>query len=261
VNFFADLAMIDTVKNMNDVRDEEVFRVTLKDFEGPLDLLLHLIRKEEIDIRDIPVVLIADRYIEFIERMEEMNLDIASEYLFMAATLIYMKSRILLQKDEGKDQIEEEVLSVEDMKGWLIERLIEYQKYKHAAMLLNSLPRVGRDVFTPGGLVPEDKLIAPGLFELLNAYVDVTARTRIEVSYEIKREELSVKDRMTQIIRFARGKDSFKFRDIFEEKVPNRYEVVVTFIAILELVKRKLLSIESIDSIGKDDFTIRRIHS
>jgi segregation and condensation protein A len=222
-------------------RDDYTFR--LEGFEGPLDLLLHLIQKNELDIFNIPIALITEQYLEYLRLMKVLNLDMAGEYLLMASTLLHIKSRMLLPKSsKGEDEEEE------DPRAELVRRLLEYQKYKQAAVELEKRPLLDRDVFIrllaaePEPIAEEEK-IEVNLFELLEAFRKVLERVRVETFHEVVLEHVSVEDKIQEILALLeRENRSIAFHRLFPEQATRRV-VVVTLLAILELVKMKRIRI------------------
>jgi segregation and condensation protein A len=216
----------------------------LEGFEGPLDLLLHLIQKNELDIFNIPIALITEQYLEYLQLMKVLNLDIAGEYLLMASTLLHIKSRMLLPlSSEGEKEEEEE----EDPRAELVRRLLEYQKYKQAAGELEKRPLLDRNVFirlTPTeSQEPEEERIEVNLFELLEAFQEVLKRVKPEAVHEVTLEHLSVEDKIQEILALLEKENrSMAFHRLFSEQ-PSRRVVVVTLLAILELVKMKRIRI------------------
>lgn len=226
------------------------FQIALPAFEGPLDLLLHLIRKHELDVLDLPIAFVTERYLGYVTMMEQLNLDIASEYLVMAATLAHIKSKMLLPQ-EPEDQKDDDVLEEEvDPRAELIRRLLEYQKYKAAAEQLGARGIAGRDVFVRGSDAPEASgpppLVAPGLFKLLDAFQAVLKRAQGDAAFEITAEGISIQDRMRQLVELLRERRQVVFEDLFEGQV-TIYDLVVTFMAILEMGKRRLVRIYQAD--------------
>lgn len=219
------------------------YDIRLENFEGPLDLLLHLIRKNEMDIYDIPVAEITAQYLSIIDTLKSLNLDVAGEFLLMAATLLHIKSRMLLpQPEEEAEGAEEEV----DPRAELVRRLLEYQKYKDAAGTLGALPLLERDVFArtfvPAEVAdPEaEPFEAVGLYDLVEAFRALLKECGEEKMHEVVAERLSVTDRINRILFLLTGRESLGFRELFSER-PDRHEVVVTFLAMLELIKMRLV--------------------
>jgi segregation and condensation protein A len=226
----------------SEVRSDYTFR--LEGFEGPLDLLLHLIQKNELDIFNIPISLVTEQYLEYLQLMKVLNLDIAGEYLLMAATLLHIKSKMLLPKSSEGEEEEEE----EDPRAELVRRLLEYQKYKNAALEMEKRPLLDRDVFVRLASPepeegPEEERIDANLFELLEAFRQVLKRVKLETVHEVILEHLSVEARIQEILVLL-GKEnrSIAFHRLFPEQASRRV-VVVTLLAILELVKMKRIRI------------------
>ena len=217
------------------------YRVQLPTFEGPLDLLLHLIQKHELDIMDIPISFVTEKYVEYIALMQELSIDVASEYLVMAATLAYIKSRSLLPvaPEEREDGEEEEL----DPRAELVRRLLEYQKYKLAALQLGERSVLGRDTFVRGSATPEVEGPAPlapvGMFQLLDAFHKVLERVRRTADHEIDFERTSISERINQLSDVLRGRRRLRFEELFEGAV-TKVEVVVTFLALLEMTRLRL---------------------
>jgi segregation and condensation protein A len=217
------------------------YRVALATFEGPLDLLLHLIEEHELDIRDIPIAFIAHKYVEYIMLMEELNIDIASEYLVMAATLAHIKSKSLLPTPPADDEEDEE--SELDPRGELIRRLLEYQKYKQAGERLAAHDVLGRDVFPRGMPAPAADGRAPitglNLFKLLDAFQAVLSRAKASVDHQIDFERFSITDRINELSEILQRRPRLSFEELFEHD-HNRAELIVTFLALLEMTRLRL---------------------
>ncbi|HMK53081.1 MAG TPA: segregation/condensation protein A [Thermodesulfobacteriota bacterium] len=223
-----------------DTESEYTFR--LEGFEGPLDLLLHLIQKNELDIFNIPIAVITEQYLEYLQLMKVLNLDVAGEYLLMASTLLHIKSRMLLPKSSEGEEEEE------DPRAELVRRLLEYQRYKQAAGELERRPMLDRDVFVrliPEELeeIPEEEKIEVNLFELLEAFRKILERARSEAVHEVALEPLSVEDKIQEILELLQRENrSTAFHRLFPEMASRRL-IVVTLLAILELVKMKRIRI------------------
>jgi segregation and condensation protein A len=208
-------------------------------FEGPLDLLLHLINKNELDIMNIPIALITEQYLEYLKLMKILNLDVAGEYLLMASTLLHIKSKMLLPVSSNEEEEEGE-----DPRAELVRRLLEYQKYKEVAIELERRPMLDRDVFirsTPedAGGSPEEGELEVSLFGLLEAFRKMIERTKPEAFHEVVLERLTVEEKLQEILSLLQGeKRSTAFHLLFPEQASRRL-IVVTFLAILELVKMK----------------------
>jgi segregation and condensation protein A len=219
------------------------FHIQLPSFEGPLDLLLHLIRKHELDILDLPVAFVTERYLDYLQMMQELDLDVASEYLLMAATLAHIKSKMLLPQTTTADTLEEQDEAYqEDPRAELIRRLLEYQKYKAAADHLGQRPLSGRDVFARGMPAVEAQGPAPlagiELYKLLDAFQGILKRVSGRV-LEVSAERITIHERITQLSELLRLKRYCTFEELFET-ARTRYEVVVTFLALLEMTKMRM---------------------
>lgn len=219
------------------------FSVHLDNFTGPLDLLLHLIRKNEMEITNIPVAEITAQYLAVIDTMQTLNLDVAGEFLLMAATLLHIKSRMLLpQIVEDNTEADEE----EDPRAELVRRLLEYQKYKEAALQFDERPQLNRELYARSAPAPEvvedgeGEFGAVGLYDLLQALQGLLRERPEPLIHEITAEQLSVADRVSQILAALQGQQSLAFNELFAGQV-NRHEVIVTFLAMLELVKLRLV--------------------
>jgi len=216
----------------------DAMEVFLEAFEGPLDLLLYLIKKQNLDILDIPIADVTRQYVEYVELMREVSLELAAEYLVMAALLAEIKSRMLLPRPENMEGIEE------DPRAELVRRLQEYERIKKAAEEIDQLPRHGRDTFVAGANVPEIAFEKPqvtvSLQELLLALADVMKRAELKASHQIHREPLSVRERMTRILSALQEQEFVTFSSIFTIE-EGRLGVVVTFLAMLELLKDHLI--------------------
>jgi len=218
------------------------YEIKLEKFEGPLDLLLHLIKKHEMDIYDIPMAEVTAQYLRTLDAMKVLNLDIAGEFLVMAATLIHIKSRLLLPQAEEEVDDEEE----EDPRAELVRRLLEYQKYKEAGGVLDAFPQLDRDIFVRNWPAPEiqdgagEELEAISIYELVEAFRELLKEHPEEVFHEVGYERLSVTERINTILSRLEGHGSVGFLELFDQR-PARPDVVVTFLALLELVKLRLV--------------------
>ncbi|WP_162997765.1 ScpA family protein [Pseudomonas sp. LTJR-52] len=214
--------------------------VFLEAFEGPLDLLLYLIRKQNIDILDIPVAEITRQYMGYVELMKSVRLELAAEYLVMAAMLAEIKSRMLLPRSS---EVEEEE---DDPRAELIRRLQDYERFKKAAEDIDTLPRVGRDITVPTLPAPDAKarklLPDVGLNELMLAMSEVMRRADLFESHQVSREVLSTRERMSDVLERLKGGQFVPFIALFTVE-EGRLGVVVTFMAILELVKESLIEL------------------
>ncbi len=226
--------------------------IKLQIFEGPLDLLLHLIQKNEVQITDIPVAEIARQYTEYLELMGELNLEVAGEYLVMAAMLTWIKSRMILPRPEGEDGEEG------DPRAELVARLLEYQRYRGAAETLGERTLEGRDVFAAVSPAPEktpdaEREIRVSLVELLEAFRNVlmSAAPAGRGPHEIETETVTVHECMALVMNLLETRGALEFERLFERddgKAPSRPRVIATFLAILELARLSALNIfQSVD--------------
>ncbi|MDD5224484.1 MAG: segregation/condensation protein A [bacterium] len=239
------------------------YRVQLDLFEGPLDLLLYLIKKNELDITDIPIADVTEQYLQYIKMMKDLNLDIASEYLVMAATLTQIKSRMILPSPEPGEAEEE------DPRAELIRQLLEYQKYKEAADSLLSREILGRDTFVRS--VPEETVVEPegpgveaSLFDLLDAFrsvmkkaTDPGAGEEVLALEEISHYRISLAQRMDEILLLLSKavekypvEQGIPFEDLFEGEMTRAF-IVVTFLSLLELIRQKLVRIFQMELFGR----------
>lgn len=215
-------------------------QVFLEAFEGPLDLLLYLIKRQNIDVLDIPIAEITRQYVQYIELMQEMQLELAGEYLLMAAMLAEIKSRMLLPRSTSEEQDED------DPRAELVRRLQEYERYKQAAEDINELPRMERDFFQTSAEAPERKVveILPDvtLKEMLLCFRDVMRRAEMFASHHVQREALSVRERMSEVLSRLNPNGFVMFSDLFKAE-EGRIGVTVTFLAVLELIKASLIEV------------------
>ncbi len=220
---------------------QDAYSVKLPAFEGPLDLLLHLIKQNEVDIYDIPIALITRQYLEYLEVMKDLNLEIASEFLVMAATLIYIKSRMLLPPDETIETGEEE-----DPRAGLVQRLLEYQAFKEASGALREREEKWRNAFARPPFdkdeiskEPDLYLFDVNLFDLVGALRRVLSKAPPEM-VSITRELLTVKDKIALILDQIEASRTLRFDDLFKDD-RTRMQIIVTFLALLELLKLGLV--------------------
>jgi segregation and condensation protein A len=217
---------------------EDIIKIKIPVFEGPFDLLLHLIREHKIDIYDIPISLITSQYLEYIEIMKELNLEIAGDFLVMAATLIQIKSRMLLPPDE-EAPLEEQ----EDPRRDLVQRLLEYQRYKDAALDFRTKEDEWLKVFHREPLSDEEEgelyLFDLSLFDLLDAFRKILEKAPSEI-VSITKETLTVKNRMSMIMEIIEEHEAVRFEDLFKEGI-TKIHLIVTFLALLELIRLGLV--------------------
>ena len=257
------------VGSLNTVGDgvavREGYAVTLDMFEGPLDLLLHLVRRHELDILDIPIAFVTEKYVEYLEFARSMDIEVAGEYLVMAATLAYLKSRELLPPDPTEDADDPLLDPDVDSRTELIARLVEYERFRTAGEELGSRPVIGRDVFGRGGeldVTPPPPDLAPvTLFRLADAYHRVLERARISQSHEVEIEPVTVRQRMQQLSLILQGDAQVSFEELFLSRSWSstrelRQMLVVTLMSVLELVKLGVLGVHQAD--GSDAIMLER---
>lgn len=217
--------------------------IRLSVFEGPLDLLLHLIKRNEVEITDIPIATITDQYLAMLSELPELNLDGAGEYLVMAATLMYIKSRMLLPTPDGEDEGEE------DPRAELVQQLVEYQRYREVAVGLGERQVLGRDVFVTPGEEPEPP--PPGeaapppvrdasVGDLLEALRTVLERIKPPQAHEIRREQITIRDCVQRILACFALAEEVDFESVFPPDA-DRGGIIVTFLALLEMIKVRVL--------------------
>jgi segregation and condensation protein A len=218
----------------------DALQVFLEAFEGPLDLLLYLIRRQNLDIVDIPIAEITRQYLQYIDLMTELQLELAGEYLLMAATLAEIKSRMLLPRPQGEGQEEE------DPRAELVRRLQEYERFKQAALDIETLPRVDRDTFPAVAELTERRVVRllpdVTLQEMLVALKEVMQRADMFAHHHISRERLSVRQRMSDVLGAMKSQAFVEFTALFRPE-EGRMGVTVTFSAILELLREGLIEI------------------
>lgn len=225
------------------------YRVTLPEFEGPLDLLLHLCQTHELDILNISIAFIAEKYIEYLELMQNMSVEVAADYLVMAAHLAYLKSRELVPAPEPLETSEEgeELL---DPREELIRRLLEYQKYKHAAENLGNRPIEGRNVFVRGAVLEapgEAGLAEHSVWKLIEHWAGMLKKAKPQYTHDVVVDRMSITDRINQIVDLlTAGKGMVRFEDLLGQDLPSeelRHKVVVSLLAVLELARLRVIRI------------------
>lgn len=241
------------------------YNIVLEVFEGPLDLLLHLIDKNEVDIKDIPISKITEQYLEYLEKMKDLDLEITSEFLLMAATLLEIKSKMLLpkKKDEGTQLEIDEIDPRED----LVKKLIEYKRFKEAAEKLKEKEELQRKLFfKPREEIELDmkneklELEDLKIEDLLKIFCNIVKKNNIETKkikvHEIKRDEISIEESIKKIKKILNKKRSITFSDLFDENSSKIY-IVVTFLSLLELMKLKIIAIKQEKNFGNIYITLK----
>jgi len=225
--------------------------VTLEVFEGPLDLLLHLVRDQKLDIHDIPIAKITEQYLAYLDVMKALNLDLAGEFLVMASTLLYIKSRSLLPRheDEAMEEEDPEILRQE-----LSRRLVEYERFKEAAARLGERPVLGRDVFVRDFLpeeIPEGEIVITELSmaDLITAFKEVLARMPSETSHEVFVERITIADAISFLLDRLKEEGALRFETLVEQ-CKTRNEIISFFLGILELVRLKTVRLYQANPLG-----------
>lgn len=230
-------------------QDGEDLKIVLGEFAGPLDLLLHLIRQEQVDIYDIPVARITEEYLRYLKLMKDLDIAVAGDFLVMASTLIELKSRMLLPRDPlAEGEGEEDA----DPRAELINRLLEHEKFKAAAQMLWSRATVERAVFVRAELETDKQNpeVAVGLFDLLTVFQKILARHKEEVLLEIEREEISMNDMIERLRNMVRSAGEVNLIRFFEQ-ARSRHELVLAFLSILELVRASEISLFQRETFGE----------
>ena len=211
--------------------------IRLDGFEGPLDLLLYLIKREEVDIWNIPIARITEQYLEYLEMMKDLNINVAGEWLVMASTLIYVKSRMLLPPDPAAA---EEGGPAEDPRTELVYQLLEHQKFKNAAQMLYTREEVENAVWQkpPKDALEDEEVVSVTLFDVLKAFREVVKRFDAQRAIEIAGEEVSLEERMAEVRRLLLARDTILFSSFFDGARSRQY-LIVTFLALLELVRSR----------------------
>ncbi len=228
-------------EGMESVLPEDAPRITLPLFEGPLDLLLYLIKRDKIDIHDIPIAPITRQYMDYLDLMQALNLDVAGEFMVMAATLIHIKSKMLVPIEPTEAEGEEEYV---DPREELVQRLLEFQRYKEAAGILHQQAQIRAATWTrPETLLPRfddagEEMLEAGLYDLIAAFKELLDRRKALLAHEVEAEGPPVEERMGQLLGMIREGESLEFLELFAS-LDTKAEMIVTFLALLELVRLK----------------------
>jgi len=248
------VALAELPEQEEDARRDN-YRVKLEMFEGPMDLLLYLIKKDEIDIKDIPVAHITNQYLEYLNLMRELDIAVAGDFLVMASTLIYIKSKMLLPptpKIDGEEDLNE------DPRAELIDRLLEYQKFKEAAQMLHSRGEIEAAVYTRGALETDksNPEVSATVFDLLRVFREALKRAESQAEMEIHRDEVTMTEKLAQIHLLLDTGEEINVRHLFEHSRSKR-ELILTFLAFLELVKGMQITLTQRELFG-DIFAKKR---
>jgi segregation and condensation protein A len=227
----------------------ENYRVNLEVFEGPLDLLMHLIRKNDLDVYDIPIAFVLEEYMGYLDTLRELDIDLAGEFLLMAAELAHIKSRLLLPEEDGGGGEEEP-----DPRADLVRRILEYQRYKQASEGLAARRMLGRDVFVPQA--PErvesnaEGPVEGDIFELFEAFSQILKKVPPQQYHDVAVDRISVNDRIYQIVGQLRRGQTTSLEEILPKEI-TRYDVVITFIALLEMCRLKMIRVYQTRTLGQ----------
>jgi len=240
---------VDDLPEREDEAKRDNYRVKLEVFEGPLDLLLFLIKKDEIDIYDIPIANITEQYLEYLNLMEQLDISVAGDFLVMAATLIYIKSKMLLPPEpklEGEEDLNE------DPRAELVERLLEYQKFKAAASMFYSRAEIEAATYTRGAIETDtsNPEVSATVFDLLRVFREILKRAESAVEMEIHRDEITMAEKLAQINQMLSERFEINVRELFELAHSKR-ELILTFLAFLELVKETKITLVQRELFGE----------
>jgi segregation and condensation protein A len=217
------------------------YTVKLEIFEGPLDLLLHLIKRNQVDIYDIPIATITDQYLDYLDMMRTLNLDVAGDFLLMAATLLQIKSKMLLPLPPEEEEAEEE-----DPRAALVTRLLEYQKYKEAAAELHERDILDRDIFVhedEAEVFEDRRLMEVGVFDLVEALRDVLDRSSPEAAYDLTLDRITIEERIAHILETVKSqRRGLAFTSLFSG-ASSKEDIIVTFLALLELIRMRMIKV------------------
>jgi len=222
---------------------EDAPRIQIPAFEGPLDLLLFLLRRNRIDIHDIPIAPITRQYMEYLELMKELNLDVAGEFMVMAATLIHIKSKMLVAANPTEAEAGEE--EAVDPREELVQRLLEFQRYKAAAGVLHQKRVIRAATWTrPDSVLPsfDEEMIEAGLFDLIAAFKELLERRKTLLAHEVGYAGKSIEERIQELLDMIKEGDSLEFLELFRSE-QTKADMIVTFLALLELIRLKLVKV------------------
>jgi segregation and condensation protein A len=230
---------------LESILPEDAPRIHLPEFEGPLDLLLYLIKKNEVDIHDIPIAPITRQYMEYLDLMKELNLDVAGEFMVMAATLIHIKSKMLVPVNPTEAEGEEEA---EDPRDELVRRLLEFQRYKEAAGLLHQKREIRAATWIrPDTALPAfddagEEMLEAGLYDLIGAFKELLERRKALLAHEVEHEGKSVEERMEELLALLREGQSLEFLELFASE-ETKAGMILSFLALLELIRLKRIKV------------------
>jgi len=231
---------------------EDAPRIRVQAFDGPLDLLLYLIRRDKVDIHDLPIAPITREYMAYLDLMRELNLDVAGEFLVMAATLIHIKSKLLVPVDPTEAKGDEDQV---DPREELVQRLLEFQRYKEAAGVLYGRAQIRAASYTrPDSVIPAfddagEQMLEAGLFDLIAAFKELLDRRRVLIAHDVEREKKTVEERMQELLELIREGESIEFLELFASQ-ETKGAMILTFLALLELIRLKHVKVYQRGSFG-----------
>ncbi len=230
-------------------RFDEELKLKLGEFDGPLDLLLYLIKQEQVNIFDLPIARIANEYLKYVQLMEELDISVAGDFLVMAATLIDIKSKMLLPREPLAELGEEEI---EDPREQLVKQLLEHQKFKNAAEMLWTKVTVEQSVFTRGKIETDDENpeINVGVFDLLSVFQKILGRKKEEIQMEIQREEMSLAEMLATLKESLKRHKRLNVNEFFSQ-IQSKRELILAFLAVLELVKASVIKLRQSEIFGE----------
>ena len=235
---------------LNAVPTGNEYRINVDAFEGPLDLLLHLIKKNDLDIYDIPIAFVLEEYMKYLDTIKELDIDLAGEFLLMAAELAHIKSRMLLPEETSEEE-EEEI----DPRADLVKRLLEYQQYKLASEELTGRAMLGREVFiqqAPERVeAPSDGPIEGHIYDLVEAFSKILKRVPAESYHEVAVDRISINDRIYQIVDMIKKGATLTLLELLPKENLTRFDVVINFIALLEMCRLRMIKLYQSENCGQ----------
>jgi len=238
-------ALLSCAARLHSDRGKGLSSLVLSVFEGPLDLLLYLIRREKVDIHDIPIAPITRQYMEYLDMMRELNLDVAGEFMVMAATLIHIKSKMLVPVEPTEAEGEDET---EDPRAELVRRLLEFQRYKEAAGVLHQQAQIRAATWMrPDSVVPKfddagEEMLEAGLFDLIAAFRELLDRRKALLAHEIEAQGKSIEERIEELLALIKEGESIEFLELFAAQ-ETKGDMILTFLALLELIRLKRVKV------------------
>jgi len=226
------------------------YRINVEVFEGPLDLLMHLIRKNDLDIYDIPIAFVLEEYMKYLDTIKDLDIDLAGDFLLMAAELAHIKSRMLLPEEPSAEDEEEG-----DPRADLVRRLLEYQQFKRASEEITKRTMLGREVFVPQAPerveAPSDGPIEGHIYDLVEAFSRILKRVPADAYHEVAVDRISINERIYQIVGLIRKDATLSLEDLIPKEGIARFDIVITFIALLEMCRLKMIKLYQSGTFGQ----------